>query len=159
MISVFQSSSPIIAMTALADLRALNHSYPGFEDWYVNKAVPDIAMGRGAMIVAEDAGKVVGIAIGRAGAEAKLRCIRVVPSYQRRGLGIRLTECLLRSIDHDRPLATVAEEMMHDFARIFINRFDFDLSSVQKGLYRHGRLEYVFNGSEHDLSAKTPYGI
>jgi hypothetical protein len=52
---------------------------------------------------------------------------------------------MLRALDCDKPLATVSEEMLHQFSRPFINHFGFELTEVDKGRYRAGKLEYVFN--------------
>ena len=48
--------------------------------------------------------------------------------------------------------------MINDYSRIFVNRYDFDLSHVYKGLYRKGKLEYEFNGGK-TLTEKTLYGL
>jgi hypothetical protein len=42
--------------------------------------------------------------------------------------------------------------MMGELSRVFINHFGFVLSRVEKGLYRPGKLEYVFN----DFAAARP---
>ena len=135
----------------------LDSYYPDFVDWYWNKVVPDTVLGRGVMMLALDGDEIVGAALGRGGLDAKLRCVRVLPRLASRGLGIHLIDRILRLIDVDRPELTVSEELIHDYSRIFINRFGFDLTRVEKGLYRPGRLEYQFNGAtNHRL--KSVYG-
>lgn len=109
-------------------------------------------MGTDVLMVARDKLQVVGAALGKKGDETKLRCVRVLPEYQNRGVGIHLVEKMLVSLDKDKPHCTVAEEMLHDFSRPFINLFKFELSSVEKGLYRKGKLEYIFNSSNKDAS-------
>lgn len=127
-------------------LNGLEQLYPEFEYWYTNKAMPDILLGNTKLILAKDNGIVVGVGIGKKDEEeTKLRCIRVAPEYKNKGIGIRLIERSLRLLDCDKPVCTVAEEMMHDFSRAFVNEFQFDLTRVEKGLYRRGKLEYVFN--------------
>ena len=46
--------------------------------------------------------------------------------------------------------------MINDYSRIFINRYNFDLTHVYKGLYRKNKLEYEFNGNK-TLKFKTAY--
>ena len=127
-------------------LNGLEQLYPEFEYWYTNKAMPDIILGNTKLILAKDCGRVIGVGIGKKDEEeTKLRCIRVAPEYQKKGVGIRLIERSLILLDCDKPVCTVAEEMFHDFSRPFINEFDFDVTRVEKGMYRKGKLEYVFN--------------
>lgn len=133
-------------------LAGLDQLYPDFEYWYVNNCMPGILMGTDVLMVARDKLQVVGAALGKKGDETKLRCVRVLPEYQNRGVGIHLVEKMLVSLDKDKPHCTVAEEMLHDFSRPFINLFKFELSSVEKGLYRKGKLEYIFNSSNKDAS-------
>lgn len=142
------NQSTRLADIALAKvmLKELDAYYPGFDDWYVNRCMPGIMTGNDTLVVARDKHDVVGIALGKTGEEKKLRCVRVLPQYRNRGVGLHLIERTLRLLDADRPLCTVSEEMMHQFSRPFINMFGFNLSSVEKGMYRRGKLEYIFNG-------------
>ena len=88
----------------------------------------------------------MGVAVGKnLPHEKKLRCLRVAPEYRSRGIGHHLIERILVGVGCDKPLVTVPEEMMHDLARPFVNDFHFDLTFVERGLYRQGMLEYVFN--------------
>ncbi len=127
-------------------LDSLETYYPEFGYWYVNKCMPGIITGTDSLIVAREHGQIVGVALGKKSPEeTKLRCIRVIPSYQNKGVGLHLIEKMLRDLNHDKPHCTVAEEMLHQFSRPFINLFKFDLNRVEKGLYRPQALEYVFN--------------
>lgn len=127
-------------------LGSLDNYYPDFGTWYWSRAVPDVLHGPGAAILAEERGDVVGVALGRSGADAKLRCIRVAPEAAGHGLACHLIDRLLVAIDADRPEFTVPEELIHSYARIMVNRYSFDLRYVERGLYRPGKLEYQFNG-------------
>lgn len=134
------------AMVARGMLDGLENYYPEFGHWYVNTCIPGIVLGSDTMMVARDGSAIVGIALGKkTPQETKLRCVRVRPDYQSKGVGIHLIEKMLRQLGSDRPHCTVAEEMMHQFSRAFVNHFGFDLTRVDKGLYRPGKLEYVFN--------------
>lgn len=144
----YQTSRNLVdAWMTLEMLRSLNALYPDFEFWYVNKAMPGILLGRDVLIVAMEKNRIVGVALGkRSEDEVKLRCVRVLPEYQKRGVGIHLIEHMLRALDCDRPICTVAEEMVHEYSRVFINLFKFNLTEILKGYYRRNVLEYVFNG-------------
>lgn len=127
-------------------LESLENYYPDFRYWYVNKCMPGIIVGQDKLIVAREHGKIIGVALGKKNEdEIKLRCIRVMPEYQNRGIGLHLIEKMLKELDCDKPTCTVSEEMLHQFSRAFINLFKFDLTHVEKGLYRENKLEYIFN--------------
>lgn len=153
MIQYRKSKSVIEAFAAYDIIRHLEDSYPDFENWYVNKAIPDIVSKDGVLYIAEEHGKIIGISIGKKGDNPKLRCVRVIPEYQKKGIGIHLMDRTLKEIG-DKPLVSVSEPMMHSFARTFVNYFDFNLSYVEKGLYKKNTLEYVFNGR---LGVKSEY--
>ena len=134
------------AMVARSMLEGIECFYPEFGHWYVNKCLPGVLLGKDVLMLARDKHQIVGVALGkRTAKETKLRCVRVAPDYQSRGVGIHLIEKMLRQLGSDRPHCTVAEEMLHQFSRPFVNHFDFKLNRVERGLYRPGKLEYVFN--------------
>jgi GNAT superfamily N-acetyltransferase len=127
-------------------LHGMDTLYPDFSYWFTNKVMPGVMVGKDILMLAKDKQQVIGVALGKRNAhETKLRCVRVLPEYQKRGTGIHLVEKMLVQLGNDKPSCTVAEEMFHQFSRPFINLFDFDLSKVEKGMYRPGKLEYVFN--------------
>lgn len=133
-------------VVALNMLRNLDNYYPDFEYWFINKAMPGIMVGEDILLFAKNNNECVGVALGKkTEEEIKLRCVRVLPEFQNRGTGIHLTEKMLRELDCDKPRCTVCEEMFHDFARPFVNYFDWAVTDVQKNLYREGRLEYLWN--------------
>lgn len=133
-----------LAMTGTL-LKGLDNYYPDFGHWFTNTCMPGVLVGTDLMLLAKDKHQVVGVALAKKGEETKLRCVRVLPEYQHRGVGLRLIERTLRVLDCDKPHCTVAEEMLHQYSRAFVNHFDFRLSHVNKGLYRPGKLEYAFN--------------
>jgi GNAT superfamily N-acetyltransferase len=141
-----QSRRLVDAFFAQRLLSGLENHYPDFGHWFVNRCMPGIVAGDDLMILAKEHGRVVGVALGKRGdAETKLRCVRVSPELQSRGVGLHLIDRMLRALDCDKPHCTVSEEMLHLYSRAFVNRYGFDLSSVDKGLYRPGKLEYIFN--------------
>lgn len=135
---------------------ALDVFYPDFNDWYWNKVTPSTVTGNSQIILAEENDRVVGVAMIKAGPDPKLRCLRVLPEYAHRGIGIHLIDKSLKLLDHDKPVITIPEEKIHELSRIVVNRFGFDLTHVDRGLYRPGKLEYQFN-ADTDQRLKTPY--
>lgn len=113
----------------------------------MNKIVPDIVSGTGSLLLAEEHDQIIGISIGKkTSTETKLRCLRVVPSYQHLGIGQQLIDRMPKKLDCDKPLVTVAHDMTYSYTRSFVNYHHFDLTEVQKGTYVKDKLEYVFNG-------------
>lgn len=148
MITYEKTSRLADAMLAKVMLSGLENFYPDFGYWYVNQCMPGILAGRDTLIVAREHHQVIGVALGKKSEdETKLRCIRVLPQYQQRGVGIHLIDKSLLALDCDKSLCTVSEEMIHQYSRPFVNRFNFELSSVDRGVYRRNKLEYVFNQS------------
>lgn len=147
MILLDSNPSFITAFNVLPFIQSLNQYYPEIEHWYINKVIPGMMTGNDKIIVAMDNGHIAGLALGKLDhEESKLRCIRVHPDYQHNGLGIRLIDNMLELIEDDKPKVTVSEEMLHLYSRAFISRYNFNLTTVDKGRYRKGKLEYGFNG-------------
>lgn len=128
-------------------MEGMSHSYPEFNQW-LSKLTPGDDT---PILTAHRNGNLVGICIGKKTIEeTKLRMIRVHPDFQKTGLGIRMIDSMLGLLECDKPHVTVPEEMLHQFSRPFINRYGFDLDEVAKGMYRKGKLEYVFNLANSD---------
>lgn len=153
MISIVRTNRLADAVLAFEVVKGLKNLYPGLGFWYNNKVVPGIVTGEDILIVAKDRDKIVGVSLGKKrDYETKLRMVRVDPEYQKSGLGLKLVDKMLVALDCDKPFCTVSEEMLHDFSRPFINKYKFTLSTVQKGMYRPRKLEYVFNEPEAGAS-------
>lgn len=136
------------AFAVLPFIQTLDRYYPDIDHWYVNKVIPGLLLGGDKLIVAKDGSHIAGIALGKSGEEeSKLRCIRVHPDYQNSGLGVRLIDHMLDTLGTAKPGVTVAEELFHQYSRMFVTRYGFELSDVTKGRYRKHKLEYAFNGA------------
>lgn len=153
----YRSSQSLVDLYRAFPLVAnLDAYYPDFADWYWNKVAPSAMCGDSFLVLAEDGDEIVGAAITKSGDAAKLRCVRVLPRLQGRGVALHLIDHALRGLPTDRPELTVPEELIHDYSRILVNRYNFNLCKVDKGLYRRGKLEYQFNGST-DQRIRTTY--
>jgi len=135
-------------------IKPISEFYPNFSSWYWDKVVTGIMLGDDKIIMAEKNNELVGIAIIKNGEEKKLRVLRISDNYQKTGAGLYLIDEALKQLNNDKPMCSVAEEMFHQYSRIFVERYGFDLTHVYKGIYRKGKLEYTFN-ENIDLNKKT----
>lgn len=153
----YQSTKSIFECRRVFELTAsIDVYYPEFKNWFWNKVVPSVITKDSSIIIAEEHGQLIGAIITKNGEDPKLRCLRVRSDYANRGIGIHLIDRALKVVNNDKPIITVPEERINDLSRILVNRFDFDLCKVEKGLYRQGKLEYQFNGNQ-DQRIQTSY--
>jgi hypothetical protein len=139
-------------------LKPLSNSYPEFDSWFWDKVVPGVSLGDDKIIVAETKNSLVGVSIIKStDTEKKLRALRISDEFQKKGYGLYLIDESLKQLNFDKPIISVSEEMINDYSRIFINRYNFNISHVYKGLYRKNKLEYEFNGKNVDLKNKSIY--
>lgn len=123
--------------------------YPSFHEWYFNKVVPDIQNGNRKIVSEIRDGKIAGIAILKdTGEEKKICTLRISPDFQNRGIGVRLFKKSFEILQTNKPFLTVSEEKLPEFQKIF-DYFNFELSSIADGMYRHGKKEYIFNNSSY----------
>lgn len=140
------TQSFVEAFMAVPMLRSLDALYPDISYWYTNTVIPGLVLGNDVLLLAREGGRTIGLALGKRSAEErKLRCIRVIPEAQNRGVGLKLIERMFLELEDEQPHCTVAEEMLGQYSRAFVNRYGFRLNEVDRGRYRPGKLEYVFN--------------
>ena len=133
------------AILAYPFIESIDKYYPDIGYWFMNKALPGIVTGKDVLLMAKEGNRVIGVSLGKiSDEENKLRCVRVAEDYTGSGLGVKLMDKTLDIIG-DKPIVTVSEELLHSYSRIFVNRYGFDLTSVNKGMYRPKKLEYIFN--------------
>ena len=139
-------------------IKPISAFYPDFSNWYWDKVAPGIITGNDKIIIAEKGNELVGVSIIKDTLnEKKLRALRISEKFQNKGAGLYLIDKSLEELNTDKPIVSVSEEMINEFSRIFINRYNFDISYVHKGLYRKGKLEYEFNGKNANLKTKSVY--
>lgn len=127
-------------------LRSIDQFYPDIEHWYVNRVIPGLMLGDDRLTLALDGTTTVGFCLGKqTPTETKIRCVRTLPHLKGSGVGIRLLDDMVERLESTTPLVTCPEELFHDYSRIFVKRYGFSLSNVEKGRYRRGKLEYSFN--------------
>ena len=100
-------------------LANLDLYYPSISTWFAQSFSQGLAQGKNVLLAARGSeGRLEGVALGKKTAtEVKMQCVRV------------------------------AEEMLHQYSRIFVKRYGFSLDDVAKGAYRPRKLEYYFNGA------------
>jgi len=127
-------------------IKDLDNYYPNFDKWYFNKFIPSVLTGNDAAIVMQKNNEIIGISlIKKSKEENKLRALRILKRYQKKGYGLYLLDKSLKELDDPLPHCTVAEELINDYARIFIDRYNFKLDYVDRNTYRKGKNEYLFN--------------
>jgi ribosomal protein S18 acetylase RimI-like enzyme len=127
-------------------IKDLDNYYPNFKNWYFNKFIPSVLLQNDiALLMKNKYDEIVGVSLLKNKDEIKLRALRILPQFQNRGYGLYLIDESLKTLDHPLPHCTVAEELINNYARIFINRYGFTLDYVERNLYRKGKNEYLFN--------------
>lgn len=146
MITYNNANSLIECFSIKELLKTIDVFYPNFYHWYINIAIPDIVTNTGKLIIAKDNGKIIGCALGKVSdTETKLRCVRVLPEYSNKGIGLHLIDKMLKQLNNAKPYCTVSEDLINIYIRAFINYYKFNLSEVKKNMYVKGKLEYIFN--------------
>jgi len=135
----------------------LGTDYPNFEKWYWDKVVTSVLLNDDKVILAFYKNELVGVSIVKSSDEDKLRAIRISERFRNKGYGLYLIDHSLEVIGNDKPLCSVSEDNLKYFSRIFINRYDFDLTHVHKGIYMPRKLEYQFNGKKENIVKKSIY--
>lgn len=136
-----------------ARLSDLTDQYPDFSLWFQYKVVPGISAGHRSLIAEYRNGVIAGLAIIKdTDEEQKLCCLRVVEEFHATGLGIRLFEKSFELLNNDKPLLSISDVRLPEFARV-CSYFGFELDQELRDFYRPGHTEFVFNGT---LETKRP---
>lgn len=120
--------------------------YPDFQGWFYGKVVPGLRNGERSIIPWTIDSKFAGIAICKRGPiERKLCTLWISPDVRARGVAAKLARDAFAWIGDSKPLFTVPEERSAEFAGL-VEGWAFSKPTAYTGLYRAGRVEYVFNG-------------
>lgn len=119
--------------------------YPSIENWYLQKVLPGIQIGKRCVIPIKDEQKIIAIGIGKSdGKEKKICTLSVSEGFRGYGIGTNLLEQLIEWLGTPTPIISVSEEKNEDFTALF-SKYGFTLTSIRNGLYRDGKLEYLYN--------------
>lgn len=136
-------------------LSDLSKDYPDFVKWYTDKIIPGIEKGEREIILRHQAGRVSGIAILKNTSpvndiqeesnERKICCLRVLPEYQNRGIGVKLFIRSMDRLETDKPLLSISSNNLNRFKNI-MDYFNFKQYQHYPDLYRKNSEEISYNG-------------
>ena len=150
-------SNLLLAKEAYKVLKDLGTYYPDFYSWYWNKVVPNLYLGITNIILLLVDSEIVGVSIIKnSEVESKLCALRIKEQYKNKGYALYLIDYSLKLLNIDKPLCSVSEDLINQYSRIFINKYNFNISHVYKGIYQRNKLEYEFNG-DNKLKVTSPY--
>jgi len=135
-----------IAKEVFQNIAHLQQPYPDFKKWYFNKVVSGVIDGSRGFILELRDGKMAGVAILKDTVEEKKICtISVAEEFKSKGLGVRLFEKSMRLLDTEKPLATVSENRLPEFEKIF-QYLNYEYFAEYRGFYVPQKSEFSFNG-------------
>lgn len=128
-------------------LRHLVIEYPFFKDWYNKLFIQNYELkSEREILICEHNYTIVGIAILKNSAyEKKICTLRVLPEYQKCGIGKTLISKSLEWLNTDKPLITVHKCKNKEFESLF-KYFDFKLEQSNWSYYNLFSTELVYNG-------------
>ncbi len=128
------------------DATFLRASYPQFDKWLLGKVVPGLRTGERTILIEERGFETAGVLVLKHSAEEKKLCtLRVRPSFEATGLGVRLFEKAFEVLGTERPLLSVSEAAQPKFVRLF-EHFGFLREGAYEGLYVPMVHEFSYNG-------------
>lgn len=120
--------------------------YPNFADWYFNTVVNGLVDGSRSFIIEFRDGKFAGVAILKdTEYEKKICTLNISDEFKSKGLGYKLFEKSMRLLNTDKPLASVSEDRLSEFEKIF-DKLGYQYSAEYNGLYLPNKSEFSFNG-------------
>ena len=128
-----------------SEVRHLEGVYPGFASWYWKKVVPGLSDGSRKILTSTAGGALSGIVIAKSQNEKKICTVWVPREFRGRSIARNLMQDALDWLGTTKPLFTVPDERMQEFAGL-VRELGFEYRSTESDYYGIGRLEHVFNG-------------
>lgn len=136
---------PSAVFAALQDA-GVTELYPDFRGWFFGKVVPGLRTGERCITPAIIDSNLAGVAIcKRTRTERKLSTLWVRGEVRNRRIAAQLAHDAFAWLGTSQPLFTMPEERAPEFSRL-MKAWSFPKAIAYRGLYRSGRVEYVFNG-------------
>lgn len=135
----------VISWSVWSEVRHLEGVYPGFGSWYWQKVVPGLSDGSRKILTSTDGGVLSGIVIAKSQNEKKICTVWVPREFRGRSIARNLMQDALDWLGTTKPLFTVPDERMQEFAGL-VRELGFEYRSTVSDYYGSGRLEHVFNG-------------
>ncbi|MCL9791956.1 GNAT family N-acetyltransferase [Neisseria subflava] len=129
-----------------ANLNQLSQQYPDFENWLEQKVFTGLYNKTRSILLEWRDGKIAGLAILKNEIEEKkLCCLRIMPEFQNKGIGIKLFQRSFAELGTEKPLLSVSEQKLSEFEKIF-NYFGFVQTEKYFDLYKQNTIEISYNG-------------
>lgn len=124
---------------------SISESYIGHNHWLINKFFANLKHGTRGYSFAVDDYHLAGCSLLKNEEdERKICCLFIDPNYRRQGIASHLIEDSFRLLNTDKPLMTVSEQNLAQLQPL-IKRYNFELTSVRKSVYKQGVNEYFYN--------------
>ncbi|WP_107858188.1 GNAT family N-acetyltransferase [Neisseria subflava] len=128
------------------NLIMLSEQYPNFGNWLERKVFTGLYDGTRSILLEWRDGKIAGLAILKNEIEEKkLCCLRIMPEFQNKGIGIKLFQRSFAELGTEKPLLSVSEQKLSEFEKIF-NYFGFVQTEKYFDLYKQNTIEISYNG-------------
>jgi hypothetical protein len=128
------------------NLNMLSEQYPNFRNWLERKVFTGLYDGTRSILLEWRDGKIAGLAILKNEVEEKkLCCLRIMPEFQNKGIGIKLFQKSFDALETEKPLLSVSERKLSEFEKIF-NYFGFVQTEKYSDLYKKNMIEISYNG-------------
>jgi hypothetical protein len=135
-----------ISSNVFREVSRLESSYPNFRSWFFDNVATGLVDGSRSFIIELRYGKIAGVAILKNTPQEKKICtISISEEFRSKGLGFRLFEKSMLLLGTDKPLATVSDDRILEFEKIF-NYLNYEFSAEYRGLYLPKKSEFSFNG-------------
>lgn len=119
--------------------------YPNFSEWVSKKVVPGIINGDREIIIALEAGVIIGYAvIKNTQKEKKICTLYVEPKARNKSVGTALLNIAKARLKENHPLITVSEDRISYFESLFEKNDFIKLRDVDD-LYIKGKKEFIYN--------------
>ncbi|HFC8497723.1 TPA: GNAT family N-acetyltransferase [Neisseria subflava] len=128
------------------NLKMLSEQYPNVSNWLERKVLTGLYDGTRSILLEWRDGKIAGLAILKNEIEEKkLCCLRIMPEFQNKGIGIKLFQRSFAVLRTEKPLLSVSEQKLSEFEKIF-NYFGFVQTEKYFDLYKQNTIEISYNG-------------
>ena len=134
-------------------LSFLRQDYPDFWRWYNNMILPGLTDGSRQVIVADDYGNRLAVAmiLKNTPSEKKICTLCVFDEYKGHKIGTQFVKLAARRLGTQTPLITVSSRHLKEFEAFFKrlpsrNQVHFVQAGSYEDYYRDGMTEYTFNG-------------
>lgn len=135
----------IVSEYIYSNIKDLEREYINFNNWFLNKTIPDVLDGKKSIISRLYNDEFAGISILKNTPEEKKICtIRVPKKFQNAGFGKSLFEKSFEILGTEKPLITVSTKRIAQFEKI-LKYYGFEKAAVYKNKYNPLYDEIAFN--------------